>query len=293
VYSTDPLTDHAGAIRSAFDAMARSYDDLEPWYVHLYARLAALVRAALGPREGRAAGRALDVGCGTGFATALLLDLGYTTHGLDLSPALLAVARARLPRARLVEGDARRLPYAAAAFDAVVCCGSTLSFVPDARAALAEIARVLVPGGRVLVEVEQKWTLDLAWTLLSGLAGDALGYGVAPRALWRALRRPLGEGCWIAYPLAADDGRARTLPLRLFTVGELRAWLVAAGLAPRRAWGVHAVTNLLPSTVLHRPRPGRVTRALFRALSPLDAALGAARWAPHVANSLVVLAERV
>lgn len=293
MYSSVPLSDDAGDVRSVFDAMARSYDDLEPWYVHLYARLGALVRETLAPRAGRPPGRALDVGCGTGFATALLVDLGYTTHGLDLAPALLAVARARLPAVPFVEGDARRLPYATAAFDAVVCCGSTLSFVPDAPTALAEIARVLRPAGRLLLEVEQKWTLDLAWSLLSGLAGDALGYGVVPRALCHALRRPLREGCWVPYPLADDAGRARTLPLRLFTVAELRAWLGAAGLVTRRAWGVHGVTNVLPSTVLHRARPGRLARALFRALRPLDTAVSATRWAPHVSNSMVILAERV
>ena len=82
-----------------FDAMAASYDELEPWYEHLYARLHRIVRDALGRAAPGA--RALDAGCGTGFQTAILAELGYRPHGLDLSGASLAVARGRVPGAAL------------------------------------------------------------------------------------------------------------------------------------------------------------------------------------------------
>src|SRR4029077_4600408 len=135
-----------------FDAMAASYDDLEPWYEHLYAELHRILRSALSP--GAQGARALDAGCGTGFQTAILAELGYRPHGLDLSAVSLAVARGRPPGSRLgpggrrgrqrgsrlVRGDLGALPYGAASFDAVVCAGSTLSFVEEPGRAVAEIA---------------------------------------------------------------------------------------------------------------------------------------------------------
>src|SRR5215469_10005863 len=105
-----------------FDAMAASYDELEPWYEHLYAELHRIVRSALSPAPPDAV--ALDAGCGTGFQTTILAELGYRPYGLDLSAASLAVARARLPGSRFVRGDLGALPYRDATFDAVVCAGA-------------------------------------------------------------------------------------------------------------------------------------------------------------------------
>ena len=80
--------------------------------------------------------------------------------------------------------------------------------------------------------------------------------------------------------------------LRLFTRRELDRLLRDAGLVRVRAWGLHGVTNVIPSTVLHRPRLGRVTGALFRRLRALDAALSATAAGRALANSLVVLAAK-
>ena len=266
-----------------FEAMAAEYDVLEPWYEHLYARLHAILRSASAlPREGRA--RALDAGCGHGFQTAELRRLGYEVHGVDLAAALLALARRRVDGARLVRGDLAALPYPDVSFDVVACCGSTLSFVAEPDRALAEVARVLRPGGRLLLECERRWTPDLAWTLASALAGDPLGYGVTPATAWRAFRRPWRAAVRLPYPGYGT--------LTLFSSRELRERLAAVGLRWRRAWGIHAVTNVLPSTLLHRARVPRPLAALYRLLCRLDAVAGA----PPVralANSLVVRAEKV
>jgi SAM-dependent methyltransferase len=266
-----------------FDAMADDYDVLEPWYEHLYAVLHPILLQALAPAA-RPAGRALDAGCGNGFQTALLERLGYRTHGVDLAARLLAVARERLPSSVLARASVQALPYRDDSFDAVVCCGSTLSFVDDPAAALAELARVLAPGGRLLLEVEHRWSLDLAWMVASALAGDALGYGVPVREAWRGLVGRPGDGCTLAYP-----GYGR---LRLFTRSELSAMLVGAGVRPVRWWGIHSVTNVIPSTVLHRARLGSVAARLYARLRPIDTRLSASPAAARLANSLVVLAER-
>jgi MPBQ/MSBQ methyltransferase len=269
------------AVAQLFDAMAPTYDDLEPWYEHLYAVLHGILRETIGPAP-PGGGSALDAGCGTGFQSALLTELGWDAHGIDVSAGLLAVARRRLPGAALALASVETLPYPDASFDAIVCCGSTLSFVDEPARALAELGRVLRPGGRLLLDCEHRPSLDLAWTLASALAGDALGYGVTARDAWRALTA--GRSLRLTYPGYGQ--------LWLFTRRELATMLHAAGLTPVRAWGLHNVTNLLPSTLLHRQRVPRTLAAAFRALCRLDARVIETAAARALANSLVVLAVR-
>ncbi|MET7426209.1 class I SAM-dependent methyltransferase [Dactylosporangium sp. NPDC005555] len=101
----------------------------------------------------RAEGRVLEVGIGTGRSLPHYRD-GVALTGVELSPAMLAIARRRaadLGRdADLREGDAEHLPFADASFDAVVCA-LALCTIPDPAAAVAEMHRVLVPGGRLLL----------------------------------------------------------------------------------------------------------------------------------------------
>jgi MPBQ/MSBQ methyltransferase len=272
-----------------FDDLADGYDDLEPWSEHLYRALHATLLTELAPPADGRARRALDAGCGTGLQTVLLERLGYTAHGIDLSAGLLAVARRRLAGAPLARGDLTALPYRAASFDAVTCCGSTLSLVDDAERALGEIGRVLRPGGLLLLEVEHRWSLDLLWALASSVAFDALGYGLRPAEAWRQLVAPGGR---LMYPSGLPGGPAVAYRLRLFTGAELEARLGATGLRPVRRWGVHALTNVIPSTVLHRPRLARPLAALYRILCALDRAGSRSRLGQRLANSLVVLARK-
>ena len=101
----------------------------------------------------RARGRVLEVAIGTG------LNLPHypadaTISGIELSPAMLAIARQRAAdlgrEADLREGDAEHLPFADASFDTVVCALSLCS-IPDPATAIGEMKRVLVPGGRLLL----------------------------------------------------------------------------------------------------------------------------------------------
>ena len=271
----------SSAVARLFDAMADTYDDLEPWYEHLYDVLHAILRDTIG-RAPHAGARALDAGCGTGFQAALLADLGWRAYGVDVSGGLLAVARRRLPEAVLTLASVEALPYPSGHFDVIVSCGSTLSFVDDPARALGEMGRVLRPGGRLLLDCEHRPSLDLLWTLGSALTGDSLGYGVTPREAWHALNRR--DGLRLAYPGYG--------PLWLFTGRELRRMLGAAGFTTVRAWGVHAVTSVLPSTLLHRANPPRPLAAAYRALRRLDTALAPTTPARALANSLVILAER-
>jgi SAM-dependent methyltransferase len=163
----------------------------------------------------------------------------------------------------------------------VVSCGEHAVVRPHPDRALAEIGRVLRPGGRLFLEVEHRWSLDLAWRLASSVTGDVLGYGVGIREA--APSRPLGEGIWIDYP-----GYPR---LRLFTGRELRRLLGQARLVPVRMWGLHSVTNVVPSTCCIARR-SRVIAAFYRTLRSLDRALAATGPARGLANSLIILATK-
>lgn len=96
--------------------------------------------------------RVLDLGCGPGTLTASLAAATGgegLALGVDLAPGMLALARASAPPwARLIRMDMPRLALAGEAFDAVAA-GHALPFCADLPAALAEVRRVLVPGGRL------------------------------------------------------------------------------------------------------------------------------------------------
>ncbi len=102
------------------------------------------------------AGRSwLDVGCGTGALCAAILDYGSPSSltGIEPSPGFLETAQANLAgRATLVQGSAAALALGDAAVDIVVS-GLVLNFIPDQRAALAEMARVTSSGGTVAAYV--------------------------------------------------------------------------------------------------------------------------------------------
>jgi ubiquinone/menaquinone biosynthesis C-methylase UbiE len=99
-------------------------------------------------------GRILDVGCGNGFGMTLLARRFRPRRlaGIDLMSEQIERARTRVPSwAEVSVGDATHLDFADAAFDAVFVFG-ILHHVPEWRAALVEIARVLRPGGALCVE---------------------------------------------------------------------------------------------------------------------------------------------
>ena len=95
-------------------------------------------------------GTALDAACGTGRWAERLASLGHTVTGCDATPAMLEIARAKVPGARFAEGDLTALPLEAASVDLAVCT-LALTHCPDLRPPVGELARVVRPGGRVII----------------------------------------------------------------------------------------------------------------------------------------------
>ena len=131
-----------------FDGVARRYDltntVLTAGLDRRWRR--AVVRAV----DGRPGQRLLDLAAGSAVSTAPFADAGLDTVACDFSLGMLRVGRRRRPDLDLVAGDATRLPFADATFDAVTICFG-LRNVEDHEKGLAEMLRVTKPGGRLVV----------------------------------------------------------------------------------------------------------------------------------------------
>ncbi len=148
--------DASGRVRALFDRIAPRYDtinDVQSFWLHRTWKR-RLVRMAL---DGSGApGRALDVCCGTGDIALALAQAGAATTGLDFSAPMLQAARQRaatlapVHAPQFVQGDALNLPFADASFD-VVTCAYGLRNLTDLEGGLAQMRRVLTPGGRLLI----------------------------------------------------------------------------------------------------------------------------------------------
>jgi SAM-dependent methyltransferase len=138
--------------------------------------------------------RVLDVGVGPGFLAAEMaaeVGPGGLVAGIDVSGSMLELARRRAPGVDLRVGGAEAIPYPDASFDVAVST-QVLEYVPDVPAALAELHRVVRPGGRILI-------LDSDWDSIVWRSGDDARMAAVLKA-WehhladpRLPRRLLGE----------------------------------------------------------------------------------------------------
>jgi ubiquinone/menaquinone biosynthesis C-methylase UbiE len=134
-------------LRRYWDKHARGYDrEMRLWDRLAFGESRAWICS-------QAAGDALEVAIGTGLNLPHY-RAGVRLTGIEWSPAMLAQARQRAEElgrtVTLQEGDAQTLPFPDASFDTVVCTLS-LCAIPDDRRAVAEMIRVLRPGGRLLL----------------------------------------------------------------------------------------------------------------------------------------------
>ncbi|MFB6221403.1 MAG: methyltransferase domain-containing protein [Halolamina sp.] len=137
-----------GRARLFYKYLSKVYDRINPFVWNEEMRDEALSRTGIEQGD-----RVLDVGCGTGFGTAGLLQYTDDVHGLDQSVHQLEKAWAKFgktDRVNFYRGDAERLPFADDSFDHYWSSGS-IEYWPNPVDALAEARRVTRPGGTVLV----------------------------------------------------------------------------------------------------------------------------------------------
>ena len=109
--------------------------------------------------DGLPIGVALDAACGTGRHAAYLASLGHAVIGVDSSPGMLARAREKVPQGEFHEAELHQLPLEDDSVDLVVCA-IALVHLADIEGPFREFARVLRPGGHLVVSNQ------------SGLIGD-------------------------------------------------------------------------------------------------------------------------
>lgn len=134
-------------VRRLFATIADRYDLITG--LLSYGQDARWKRTLVDMSGARAGATALDLACGTGDIAFALADRGARTVGLDVTHRMLQLARAKRRDVPLVTGDMMALPFPAARFD-IVTTGYGIRNVPVIQPAIAEIARVLKPGGMFL-----------------------------------------------------------------------------------------------------------------------------------------------
>lgn len=198
----------------------------------LFSQFAGIVNEAAGVGPGDTV---LDVACGTGVAAREALrrvgDRGSVV-GFDRNPGMLAVARRKRPEASWQEGMAERLPFADGSFDAVLCQFG-LMFFEDRKAALAEMWRVLRPGGRLVVAVWDAAERSPGYARMIGLLDRLFGPEVTGR-----LRAPFLLGDRDVFAAVLDDagipasietlpGTARFASIEDWVRTDVRGWTLA------------------------------------------------------------------
>jgi demethylmenaquinone methyltransferase/2-methoxy-6-polyprenyl-1,4-benzoquinol methylase len=176
------------AVEGMFDRLAPRYDRMnrlislgmdKGWRRRTVDALAAV-----------AGGTVLDLACGTGDLCRDLAARGYAPIGIDFSAGMLAAAQVDAP---LVRGDGAALPFARGSADGLTCGFALRNFV-DLEPFLAELARVLRPGGRIaLLEVAEPPNAFLRWghgiyfgkvvPVIGGLLSDGAAYRYLPKSV--------------------------------------------------------------------------------------------------------------
>ncbi|MEK2490903.1 class I SAM-dependent methyltransferase [Kitasatospora purpeofusca] len=196
------MADHQDETGAAYDGVVELYaslfaDGLEqrPFARAMIGTFAELVRATGNPRVA-------DVGCGPGHITAMLNELGLDASGFDLSPGMVEHARRARPALRFQEARMEALPIEDGALGGVLAHYSTIHTPPvELPALLAELVRVLAPGGLLLlsffgtdgpepIRFDHKVTPAYSWPV-DRLAGLLTGAGLDPFA--RLLHDPATE----------------------------------------------------------------------------------------------------
>lgn len=254
--------------------------DVAKSYAQVFAKAADMVVPYLVKAVGATSEtRALDLCCGHGNVAAGLIGAGAQVTGLDFSSAMLEMARAAVPKADFIEGDAMALDFDTGSFDAVTI-GFGMPHVPDPPQVIAEARRVLRRGGRIAFSVWCGPEVDTALGYVFGAiaeygakeitlppgpgandyADPALAYKVLEASGFTACRQTIVASQW----RVTDPGA----PYDFFLEGTARG---SALLRPQPAENAAAIRAAVVAKVLDKHGTGPVWRV------PIPAVVTSAR----------------
>lgn len=190
--------------------------------------------------------RILDIACGWGRHSRVWAEHGYEVTGLDLTEAFLRAGYASGQGGiGWVCGDMRRLPFSSSTFDAVVCLWNSFGYFDDADNdhVVQEVSRLLMPGGRVLLDVPNRDFL-----LTPGVLGQDWNQEEGAHVLRSRRLDPLTSVLHNETLVLDSDGGQRRYDMRIrcYTFPELRQLLAGARLGTGLlAYGGYSLTEEL------------------------------------------------
>jgi ubiquinone/menaquinone biosynthesis C-methylase UbiE len=152
--------DHVAHARAVYDKAARTYVEFVGTDISSATECAvdrSLLVAFIEMVKGQASSRVADVGCGPGRVAAFMADQGLEVIGVDVSQAMLGIARAAHPDIEFEEGQLDALPIESGVLAGAVCWYSIVFTPPDRLIeSFDELARVLMPGGHLLLAFQSE-----------------------------------------------------------------------------------------------------------------------------------------
>lgn len=255
-----PSTDAAAAaekhsVRRVYNALADEYDDRLTANAPPETLFLDTEQKFLADRVG-SEDVVLDVGCGTGRLTLPLAMKARAVVGADLTPGMLGVAREKCDaggaEATFVEADMVSLPFEPGSFTVVVSSLAVMHVpVQERQAVFCELARVLAPGGRLLLSAKNELFERMS---------------KADRFVSMDVTDPLNE---ILRFTQTRSGEEHAAPWHSFTPYDLRLLAARAGLTPVELQGVIPFAAWIADPMLADPAVNRLVRSLEATLGSI------------------------
>jgi len=148
--------------------------------------------------QGGPSNKFLEIGCGMGTDTIVFAREGFTVSGVDLTPAHLVLAETLFAlfgvKGTFMEGNAEKLPFHDNTFGCIYSFG-VLHHTPDTEKAIQEIRRILMPGGRAVIMLYNKWSLNNLAHLITGRGFENVKEGLDSPVTYRFSSHEVKEMC--------------------------------------------------------------------------------------------------
>ena len=316
-------------IAALFDDMADEYDKISDlWYSWLFSNVHLFISKDLSVNDHFINPRCLDIGCGTGYQTTLFGLAGIKADGIDISSALIDVARKKnihffldnpfwestykfvkeshfktihniagirknnpIQQPNYTVASATSLPFENETFQYINCIGSVLSFLDDYQKGLKEISRVLQSGGYFFVEFENKYNLDLFWALFDSCIKGKIGYDQKFSESWRNLLSKPSRHLRIDFPFSKHNETIH-MPIWVFRARTLIKEMQQYDLETIKVRSIHSITNVIPSVWLDDPSPsGRMIKT-FNFFSKIEKTLSSVYPFNHLGCSTYIFGRK-